>query len=543
MSTPQERAREILDNIHPEHDLRKLRTGKKDNWYPRTGTIRNIVLHYTTQPWDRPQDAPRGHAARCIHNWLASDQCGVSVHAVVDPYEALKCLPSNLVAYGARGYTDERTGTRYRGNPNSYHIEMACNGEWEEIEQAGLLDKWLQKAAQLAGIVMVAYDIPASKLDKAQWPHYAGFTGHMDMQNDRNDPGPDFAWADFLQKCQQAAYDFITAAPDQPAAPPPPAEAELPPPPPPPPPPELPTAEIPSDAPETPIQAQQPPPPPQPPTPPPETPPRAKQAPQRPTRPTPPRRSTTEGRNITQTRPPQVLGQGLPANMQEVDFELEEAIGLDQALRIRNEWTGKPMTFEEAKATWWQPGQPAYDAWLANYLASKYPGDGVETREERLARYVRSRQAGVALQDTWRSLWGGEELPEERSLGADALSHAPLTKATAKNRAPDVRWVQTILLDLGYAVRPTGKWQRWTPRAIKAFSTRLGINDANPGVVNAPEWEALAGARKALDRGYPPYQAMRYAAKMAQRHLESVGEPVSSRLENIAAGRWRVIGF
>ena len=190
-----------------QHDLRRLRAGMKPTWRNRKNPIRRIVMHYTGQKCFDPRfpESPRGNAHRCIHNWFANPECGVSVHAVIDPWKTAICLPDNLVANGAAA-----------GNRHEYHIEMACNGEWSDIRAAGLHDAWLQRAAEHAAQVALAHQIPIVHLDPATWRENSGIIGHGEIQPaDRTDPGPDFAWNDFIRMVTDAAIAATWPAPSK----------------------------------------------------------------------------------------------------------------------------------------------------------------------------------------------------------------------------------------------------------------------------------------------------------------------------------------
>ena len=542
-----------------QHDLRTLRRGLRDTFKARRFPIRRVVIHYTTQAWDRPDDAPRDHAHRCIHNWLASEDCGVSVHAVVDPWETAICLPDDYEAIGARA-----------GNRHEYHIEHACNGEWTEIEQAGLLDIWLSRSAELTARVCVAHNIPIVRLDPATWEDHDGIIGHGDIQpEDRIDPGPDFNWTRFLQ----LASDHARAL-EYPRSP------------------SIPLAQS--------SQADR----------------VLRLDPQQttPTKIVPPRvteanrierrqrelndwlreehshgrylsfqvlvedgivgpktrqiedlyagasrerealerdlalaeagdvlsiddsededddssrkqartqaRSRSDDDSVrsvpaaagtrTKTRGPSAL----PAGFQQVDRQLaiegRRQVAI-QELRLRNPDHPAATSSAEFRKTFWHEGHPVYEAAVGYALA-------VEREEMRRTALIE------------REVYDREftrPVVEQRVESARPVNDAPLGPSQRYGKRPaDVRWLQTLLSDLGYAVKSTGKWNRATTRALRMLQETYPYTPQTPGEMSEQaDWTGLVEARKALDQGLPPSRAMKRAAQAAVYDLHYRDDP------------------
>ena len=514
MTTIQQRARQVLDTLDPAHDLRKIKVNQKPTWYDRNEPVTRIVIHYTAQPTWKPDGAPYKHAWRCIHNWLKTKKCRVSVHAVCDPGEVLVCLPSDVVAYGAKGTQ------QHSGNATSWHLEFGCNGDWEAIEQAGLLHVWLDHAASICAIVMLAYEIPASFLNNEQWPHYKGFTGHQNIDpHDRSDPGKDFPWADFLQRCQNKAYAYCAnpsllagALKATKPAPKPKAKPALPPPPEPPPEPRLPdytTATINKPASEPSKSAVEP-----------RTPTPAVDTADTPLEPSKsavkpraetPAVDTTATPTLTPTPAPRTSTTTAYRPTQQVDSWLAGESELHKAIHEYNRHnpTNK-MGFPRFKEEFWHPGHPVYETGMEYAMASIMP---VDTEPQRIQRRKVLKEKGLRVKTVYQREFT-QPLPEERSQLTEPAQRLPLGPSSGykTGRSPDIRWAQTVLADLGYNVKTTGSWGKSTTTALQQLADYMAYGPRRPGEISdGADWESLIHARIALDRGQPPSVALECA--------------------------------
>lgn len=92
-----------------------------------------IVLHDT--------EGPVGPgAATEIANYFASTSAGGSAHLVIDDDEAIRCLPDNMIPWGAPG-----------ANTNGFHIEQCGYASWTKaqwLHHHDMLERVAVKVAQ-----------------------------------------------------------------------------------------------------------------------------------------------------------------------------------------------------------------------------------------------------------------------------------------------------------------------------------------------------------------------------------------------------------
>lgn len=144
--------------------------------------IRLVVMHDT-----------EGGTARSVAAYFASQGSRASTHWAVDEDRAVRCLPDDIVPWGAPG-----------ANQDGIHIEQCGYARWSRLEwfrhQATL-----KRAAWVAAKACVKYGIPPRWLtDRELADHVTeGLTTHAQVSkvfrgSDHTDPGPHFPKGYFI---------------------------------------------------------------------------------------------------------------------------------------------------------------------------------------------------------------------------------------------------------------------------------------------------------------------------------------------------------
>ena len=216
----------------------------------------------------------------------------------------------------------------------------------------------------------------------------------------------------------------------------------------------------------------------------------------------------------------------LPAGFQQIDPELalesEYQIAILE-LQKRNPDHPAGTSFAEFDRVFWHPGHPVYEAARDYALATILPTD---TKEWTLYRRQELRRTGAAVKETYDREFA-QPADIQRDESARPEKDLPLGPNQKYGKRPsDVRWVQTVLADLGYPVKPTGKWNRGTTKSLQMFAGRFPYTPKTPGEISEQaDWEALIAARKSLDMGHPPSRAVQRAAQAGAYDLWHRDDP------------------
>ena len=162
----------------------------------RRSSTRLIVVH-------TPETSEMPDTAVCVARYFASGTTVWSTQLVVDggddpdPDHTIQCVYDSDIAHGAPG-----------ANHDGLHVEIAGTArqsvaEWDDDYSNRALDRAANAVAQWA----IKYDIPLRHLNnnevRASWD---GLAGHVQIsevykRSDHWDPGPNFPWAEFLERC------------------------------------------------------------------------------------------------------------------------------------------------------------------------------------------------------------------------------------------------------------------------------------------------------------------------------------------------------
>src|SRR4051812_26684248 len=96
-----------------------------------------IVMHST-----------EGGTAKSIAEYFSTANAGGSAHLVVDDNTCYRCLPNNIVPWGAPG-----------ANTNGFHIEQCGYAAWTRAEWEAH-DKTIERAAYKAALHCKVFHIP-----------------------------------------------------------------------------------------------------------------------------------------------------------------------------------------------------------------------------------------------------------------------------------------------------------------------------------------------------------------------------------------------
>lgn len=148
--------------------------------------IRRIVMHGTVTP------CGRGWALQVAHMFATTSR-DASTQKVHDPGTSIRCVPDNVVAYGAPP------------NTGALHHELTdpqagSGARWQDADHQSML----QLAAADVARDATRYKIPVKHIGPADLLRGArGICGHKDVSlawglTNHVDPGPDFPWSQFL---------------------------------------------------------------------------------------------------------------------------------------------------------------------------------------------------------------------------------------------------------------------------------------------------------------------------------------------------------
>ncbi len=144
--------------------------------------IRYIVLHST-----------EGATAESAAAWFQNPHSQGSTNLVVDDVACFKCVPDNIVPWGAPPLNEE-----------GFHIEIAGHARWSLAQWMAHHDS-ITRAAYKASLRMKAHNIPfrfCTPADLKAKRH--GITTHMNIsaafhQTDHQDPGHGFPMDLFME--------------------------------------------------------------------------------------------------------------------------------------------------------------------------------------------------------------------------------------------------------------------------------------------------------------------------------------------------------
>lgn len=139
--------------------------------------IRLIVMHDT-----------EGGTARSVAAYFASGSARASTHWVVDETRAVRCLPDDVIPWGAPG-----------ANTDGIHIEQCGWARWSKLEWFKH-QSTLKRSAWVAARAAHKYGIPVRWLTDRQLGNHVteGFTYHAQVTrvfgggSGHTDPGPNF---------------------------------------------------------------------------------------------------------------------------------------------------------------------------------------------------------------------------------------------------------------------------------------------------------------------------------------------------------------
>lgn len=154
--------------------------------------VRLIVMHST-----------EGGTAESIAHYFSQSNAGGSAHLVVDDNACYRCLPNNIVPWGAPG-----------ANTQGFHIEQCGYAAWTKDEWEKH-DKTIERAAFKAAYHCKLFGIPARFVDAAGLKAgKRGITTHAEVSkawpNDagnHHDPGTGWPRDEFIQRVK----DYLAA--------------------------------------------------------------------------------------------------------------------------------------------------------------------------------------------------------------------------------------------------------------------------------------------------------------------------------------------
>jgi hypothetical protein len=156
---------------------------KHDSGARNPSTIRLVVMHDT-----------EGGTARSVAAYFASASSAASTHWVVDDKEAIRCLPDDVIPWGAPG-----------ANRDGIHIEQCGWARWT-LKEWFVHQSTLKRSAWVAARACVRYGIPVRWLTDKQLAGGVaeGLTYHAQVSrvfrgSDHSDPGPNFPRGYFLR--------------------------------------------------------------------------------------------------------------------------------------------------------------------------------------------------------------------------------------------------------------------------------------------------------------------------------------------------------
>ncbi|TMR92559.1 peptidoglycan-binding domain-containing protein [Nonomuraea basaltis] len=172
----------------------------------RVAPIRVIVVHTM-------ETGESGNVAENVAQYFARKATQASAHLCVDNNSVVQTVLPGDTAWAAPGC-----------NSDGLQIELAgragqTKSQWADDYSKDLLDL---AARQVAGWCK-KYSIPAKRLTRAQLrAGHKGIVGHADVsavykRSDHWDPGPDFAWDDFISKVRHYLNGGPTAQPSKPS--------------------------------------------------------------------------------------------------------------------------------------------------------------------------------------------------------------------------------------------------------------------------------------------------------------------------------------
>lgn len=156
---------------------------KHDSGPRDPSSIRLVVMHDT-----------EGGTARSVAAYFASSSSRASTHWVVDEKEAIRCLPDDVVPWGAPG-----------ANRDGIHIEQCGYARWS-LKQWYQHQATLKRAAWVAARTCHRYGIPVRWLTDKQLRNgvsegltYHGQVSRVFGGSGHWDPGPNFPKTYFLR--------------------------------------------------------------------------------------------------------------------------------------------------------------------------------------------------------------------------------------------------------------------------------------------------------------------------------------------------------
>lgn len=162
------------------------RTGPRashDSGVRDPSTIRLVVMHDT-----------EGGTAQSVSSYFASRSSAASTHWVVDEKEAVRCLPDDVVPWGAPG-----------ANRDGIHIEQCGWARWS-VKDWFVHQSTLKRSAWVAARTCHRYRIPVRWLTDRQLRDgvsegltYHGQVSKVFRGSDHSDPGPNFPKGYFLR--------------------------------------------------------------------------------------------------------------------------------------------------------------------------------------------------------------------------------------------------------------------------------------------------------------------------------------------------------
>lgn len=154
-----------------------------DSGHRDPSRIRLIVMHDT-----------EGGTARGVASYFASRSARASTHWVVDQERAVRCLPDDVIPWGAPG-----------ANTDGIHIEQCGYAKWSRL-QWYRHQATLKRSAWVAARTCVRYGIPARWLTDKQLRDGVseGFVTHNQVSrvfrgSSHWDPGPNYPRTYFIR--------------------------------------------------------------------------------------------------------------------------------------------------------------------------------------------------------------------------------------------------------------------------------------------------------------------------------------------------------